>query len=72
MRRFRCSGFWILLAIALLDVIVFMVPLTALAIVFCILLYPAGIGFAGRWLCRLYEEMTGEKLPDKGNNSPRI
>lgn len=61
MNRLKLSGFWILLGVALLDIILVVAPLTSLAIVFCLLFYPGGIGLVGRWLCRLCEEMTGGK-----------
>ncbi|GAB4340303.1 MAG: hypothetical protein Kow0099_16170 [Candidatus Abyssubacteria bacterium] len=57
MGRFGLSGFWILLGIALLDIIVVVVPLIALATIFCLFFYPAGIGYAGKWLDKLYVEM---------------
>jgi hypothetical protein len=63
MSRISQPGFWILLAIGLLDVVVLVLPLTSLAIIFCLLFYPAGIGYAGRWLSRLYEDMSREKTP---------
>ena len=63
MRRIGHSGFWILLAIGLIDIVVWFLPLTSLAIIFCLTFYPAGIGYAGRWLSKLYEELTGQEAP---------
>ncbi len=61
MNRIRQPGFWILLAIGLVDMVVLVLPLTSLAIIFCLLFYPAGIGHAGRWLSKLYEDMSRGK-----------
>jgi hypothetical protein len=60
MRRIGHSGFWILLAISLIDIVVWFLPLTSVAIMFCLLFYPAGIRYAGHWLSRLHEDMSGE------------
>jgi hypothetical protein len=59
MGRFGVPGFWILLGIAVLDIILFVVPLIALAAIFCLLFYPAGIGYAGQWLGKLHEDLRG-------------
>ncbi len=59
MSRFRHPGFWILLAIGLLDILIVMAPVTSLGILFCLLFYPASIGRAGRWLTRFHDEIGG-------------
>jgi len=61
MRRIGLSGFWILLAISLADIVVWFLPLTSVAIIFCLLFYPVGIRHAGRWLIRLYDDMSGQE-----------
>ena len=62
MRRIGLSGFWILFAISLIDIVIWFLPLTSVAIICCLLFYPSGIRYAGRWLSRLHEDMSNAEV----------